>query len=94
VYGHEADFLNWLDAPMALTPRQLVLVGFETHPRAHGLMQHRTDATHLDSVPWLFDPMPAKVKKSSVVCVHSERFDHMQLVTSGRLLPWLLHSFR
>lgn len=94
LYGNEGDFSRWLDAPGSPVPRQLVLVGFETQQRADWMTRKRSQAIRLETLPWLYDELPASIRKAPLVSVQSERLDHMQLVTSGRLLPWLLHTFR
>jgi hypothetical protein len=42
----------------------------------------------------MFDELPDNARRARLVALQSERFDHMSLVTSGRLLPWLLHVLR
>ncbi len=93
LYGNETDFKDWLDAPSPALPRQLVLVGFDTQQRAEWMVKKHAASVQLDALPWLYDELPGATKKSPLVCVQSERLDHMQLVTDGRLLPWLLHAF-
>lgn len=90
LYGNEKDFEAWLDAGDG---HQLVLVGYDTKQRGEWLSKKRPSVT-VDTLPWLYDELPATVRKASLVHVHSERLDHMGLVTDGRLLPWLLHAFR
>lgn len=90
LYGNEKDFEAWLDAGDG---HQLVLVGYDTKQRGEGLSRRRAAVT-LDVLPWLYDELPASVRRAPLVHVQSERLDHMQLVGDGRLLPWLLHTFR
>lgn len=94
LYGNETDFRQWLDDPTAPAGRQLVMVGFDTQQRAEWLLKKRAPSVQLDTLPWLYDELPPAIRKASLVSVQSERLDHMQLVTDGRLLPWLLHAFR
>lgn len=91
-YGNESDFKDWLDAPPA--PRQLVLVGFDTQQRAEWMLKKRAASVQLDTLPWIYDELPTAIRTAPLVSVQSERMDHMQLVTDGRVLPWLLHAFR
>lgn len=92
LYGNESDFRQWLDSPPG--PRQLVLIGYDTQQRAEWMLKRRAPSVQLDTLPWLYDELPPAIRKAQLVSVQSERLDHMQLVTDGRLLPWLLHSFR
>ncbi|MDP1825976.1 MAG: hypothetical protein Q8L48_22115 [Archangium sp.] len=92
MYGNEAEFKQWLDVPGST--HQLVLVGFDTQQRAEWLIKRRAASVQLDTLPWLYDELPPAIRKAALVSVQSERLDHMQLVTDGRLLPWLLHAFR
>lgn len=91
LYGNEGDFQRWLDGAGR---RQLVLIGFDTQQRAEGLLRRRPQSLRLDTLPWLYDELPPTLRKAPLLNVQSERLDHMQLVTDGRLLPWLLHTFR
>ena len=94
LYGNETEFRQWLDDPAGLGMHQMVMVGFDTQQRAEWLLKKRPLSVQLDSLPWLYDDLPSAIRSASLVAVQSERLDHMQLVTDGRLLPWLLHAFR
>jgi hypothetical protein len=91
MYGNEPEFKAWLDSE---PPRQLVLIGYDTQQRAEWMVRKRAPSVQLDSLPWLYDELPSSIRQAPLVSVQSERFDHMGLVTNGRLIPWLLHSFR
>ncbi len=90
LYGDEDQYGAWLDGAPG---RQLVLVGFETKPRAAALAKGRA-AVQLDGLPWLYDELTAATRRAPLVTIASERLDHMTLIEDGRLLPWLLHTFR
>jgi len=92
LYGNDDDFTGWVEAPSD-SPRQLVLIGFETQQRAGWLTKKHAVAT-FDAVPFQYDELPANARKARIVSFQSERFDHMEQVTSGRLLPWVLRAFR
>lgn len=89
LYGNEPDFEAWLD----VASNQLVLVSFETRLRSEWLVKKRK-ALELDTLPWLYDELPMSTRTAPLVHIQSERVEHMQLVTEGRLIPWLLHAFR
>ncbi len=92
LYGNEADLKRWLTLPQA-GGRQLVLVGFDTQPRAERAMESLSPRVVLRQVPYLFDNVKPEWKTARLVSIQSERFDHMALIESGRLLPWLLRVF-
>jgi len=48
----------------------------------------------LDDLPFLFDGFRASQQTATVLYMQSERFGHMELVTSGRVLPVLLHGLK
>ncbi len=93
LYGNDVEFRQWVES-FSSAQRQLILVGFETQQRAEWLLHKNAAAIQLDTLPWLYDELSPKVRKAPLVSVQSERLDHMQLVTDGRILPWLLHTFR
>jgi hypothetical protein len=45
-----------------------------------------------DDVPWAYDAPPPNFRTSRVAFIDAQRFDHMGLVTSGRVVPWLLRN--
>ncbi len=89
LYGNDDDFSKW-----AATGKQLVLVGFDTQQRSEPFLRKQSKLVRLDDLPYLFDELPAGYRSAPVLYFQSERFDHMGLITSGRLLPWLLHVLR
>lgn len=93
LYGNDDDYREWV-AGEAPRPRQLVLVGFDTQQRVEWFAKRHGQTVRLDTLPWLYDELPAAIRRAPVLAVQSERLDHMQLVTDGRLLPWLLHALR
>lgn len=93
LYGNDDDYREWVAAETP-GPRQLVLVGFDTQQRVEWFARRHGQTMRLDTLPWLYDELPPAVRKAPVLAVQSERLDHMQLVTDGRLLPWLLHALR
>ena len=54
------------------------------------LRAHPT-AVKLDDLPFLYDGFRGTQASAPVLYMQSERFGHMELVTSGRVLPVLLH---
>ncbi|MCA3011159.1 MAG: hypothetical protein INH41_02040 [Myxococcaceae bacterium] len=93
LYGNDDEFRAWVTSAEAKT-RQLVLVGFDTQQRAEWFLARHPEAARLDDLPYLYDELPPQVRAARLVSFQSERFDHMGLVTTGRVLPWLLRAFR
>ena len=89
-YGGEHEFLKWASG----AGKQLVLVGFDTQQRTEWALRKVPRAVRLDDLPYVFDELPPGYRSAPVLYFQSERFDHMGLVTNGRLLPWLLHVLR
>ncbi len=92
LYGNEDELLAWVDGATE-RGRQLVLVGVETQQRQDWLTKKR-GVTVVDGLPPLFVPLTLAQRSASILAFVGERFDHMSLVTSGRLLPWLLSGLR
>lgn len=89
LYGGDKEFQTWLETTM-VPNKQLVLVGFETAQRTEWFLKLHPTAVKLDDVPYLYDRLPALT--APVLYLSSDRFDHMALVTDGRVLPYLLHA--
>lgn len=97
LYGNDDEYRAWTNGDGGAPPeqpKQLVLVGFDTQQRTEWFLKKQAVAVKLDTLPYLFDELPPPLKKAPVLSIQSERFDHMQLVTNGKLLPWLLHVLR
>jgi hypothetical protein len=94
LYGSDDEFTKWIQDTAAPMPKQLVLVGFDTQQRTEWFLRKHGVAVRFDTLPYLYDELPNAAKKAPVVALQSERFDHMGLITSGRILPWLLHVLR
>lgn len=92
LYGNDDDFKKWLEAASGV--HQLVLIGFDTQQHTEWFLRKQPAAVRLDDLPYLFDELPTAIARAHVLYLQDERFDHMGLVTSGRLLPWLLHVLR
>lgn len=85
LYGGDKEFQSWLE-----TGKQLVFVGFETSQRTEWFLRAHPTAVKLDDVPYLYDRLPKP--NAPVMYFVSDRFDHMAIVTDGRVLPYLLHA--
>jgi hypothetical protein len=89
LYGGDKEFEAWTEST-ALPGKQLVMVGFDTAQHVEWFLRKHPTAVKLDDIPYVYDRLPSP--NAPVMYLSSERFDHMGLVTEGRVLPFLLHT--
>ena len=89
LYGGDKEFQAWSEST-ALPGKQLVMVGFDTAQHTEWFLRKHPNAVKLDDVPYVYDKLPQP--NAPVVYLNSDRFDHMSIVTEGRVLPYLLHT--
>ena len=95
LYAYDDEFNDWVRARSPTgRPHRLTLIGFETAIRSQNFLQAHPDAVKLDDVPYLFDPLKSQQANASILYMSGERFGHMELITSGRVLPVLLHGLK
>ena len=82
------DFLELGDQGL----HQLVLVGFDTASHSEWWLKKHPEVLRFDDVPFVYDKLAPEKAKARLLYVFSERFDHFGLVTSGKVLPFLLHN--
>ncbi len=90
-YGGDKELKEYLD----LTDEglhQLVLVGFDTAQHSEWWLKRHPEAVKLDGVPFLYDKLSPERARAKLLYLYSERFDHFGLVTTGKVLPMLLHA--
>jgi hypothetical protein len=93
LYANDDDFYGWVTNADGGTPdRKLVLVGLETAARSSSFLRRvRELAARRDEFPDSVDQLTAKQRKAQVLYLDAtSRFDHMGLLTSGKVLPVLL----
>jgi hypothetical protein len=89
LYAFDKDFEAWFQDKN----HHLILVGFETTQRTEWLIKKVPSAVRLDEAPWAYDLPPPAFKNARVAFIDAQRFDHFALITSGRVIPWVLrHS--
>jgi hypothetical protein len=94
LYSADDDFRAWVEGADAGTPRRLTVIGFDTAQRAEAFFKKHPSAVKLDDLPFLYDPIRTAHATAPLLYVQSERFGHMELVTSGRVIPLLLHGLK
>jgi hypothetical protein len=92
LYSADDDFTQWVRSPDGgAQVHRLTVIGFDTAQRAEWFLRAHPTAVRLDDLPFLFDGFRTSQATAPVLYMQSERFGHMELVTSGRVLPVLLH---
>lgn len=96
LYSADDDFTRWVRAtPEPSGPvHRLTVVGFDTAQRSEWFLRAHPNAVKLDDLPFLYDGFRPSQASAQVLYLQSERFGHMELVTSGRVLPVLLHGLK
>jgi hypothetical protein len=94
LYSADDDFSTWVRADGGTTVHRLTVIGFDTAQRAEWFFRAHPTALKLDDLPFLFDGFRAAQASAPLLYMQSERFGHMELVTSGRVLPVLLHGLK
>lgn len=85
LYGSENALGRWLDEGQ----RQLVLVGGHTTERIDAFTELRGGALEVNDIPGA--AQAEKLKQAPLVVVRSQ-YGHMELVTSGEVIPRLLET--
>lgn len=95
LYSADDEFTRWAknEGEGAVT-RKLTIIGFDTAQRAEWFLRAHPTAVKLDDLPFLYDGFKAAHATAPVLYLQSERFGHMELVTSGRVLPLILHGLK
>jgi hypothetical protein len=95
LYSADDDFSAWVkNADGGTAVHRLTVIGFDTAQRAEWFLRAHPTAVKLDDLPFLFDGFRGTQATAPVLYMQSERFGHMELVTSGRVLPVLLHGLK
>lgn len=89
LYSLEKELEAWAEQGR----HKLFLVGFETTQRSEWFLKKISGAVRLDDVPWMYDAPPPSMKSARVTFVDAQRYDHFGLMTSGRVVPWVLRNW-
>lgn len=90
LYGADDDFRRWLETEPA--KHKLLLIGFDTQQRIDWFLRRHPDAVRLDDLPYLYDGLTPAQRNARLLAITSERFAHMELVTEGKVVPFLLNA--
>mgnify|MGYP006267022741 CR=1 FL=1 len=89
LYHNEAEFARWLAGSRRTEPRQLVLVALETLGRAERFVRSFGSAVRKSAIPESPETLSATERRSRLLLFRSQ-YEHMELVTGGKVLPALL----
>lgn len=98
LYSADDEFGAWVksqkNADGGAAVHRLTVIGFDTAQRAEWFLRAHPGAVKLDDLPFLYDGFRGAQATATVLYMQSDRFGHMELVTSGRVLPVLLHGLK
>ncbi len=89
LYRNETEFAQWLRGGTRAASRQMVLVALETLARADRFVRGFRSAVRRAAIPGSPDELSAAERGARLLYFKSQ-YDHMELVTGGRVLPTLL----
>ncbi|MGA2262194.1 MAG: hypothetical protein ABSH28_12240 [Acidobacteriota bacterium] len=89
LYRYENEFARWLAHGTRKAPRQMILIGQETHSIAEAFIRRFPDAARRQDIPIQLDRFSPRERKARLLYMRSQ-YDHMELVTTGKVIPLLL----
>ena len=89
LYANDDEFKAWLDIVRERPGNKLILVGNETSARSEQFLRE-LPAARLERIPEHHTRVSPAERHAQVLYMESQ-YGHMELVTDGRVLPFLLH---
>jgi hypothetical protein len=89
LYGADERFLSWALSAPGHEPNKLTIVGMDTAPRAEPLLRRTPGAVMLPRIPDDFGELSPRERTARILYMHAQ-YGHMEMVTSGRVIPVLL----
>jgi hypothetical protein len=89
LYAAETKFKTWLTAAKGHQSNKITIVGEDTSGRAQAFLQQFKGVVRMKKVPGSWDDFQ-KVHRTARVLYIQSQFGHMELVSSGRVIPLLL----
>jgi len=89
LYRDERQFDSWLRSAPGHESHRLVLVADETARESEGLAQGFPSALLMDHIPEDLEELTPQDKLAPLLVLRSQ-YEHMAIVTSGRVIPLLL----
>ena len=92
LYRKRSAFQRWLDEPAAV-PRRLTLVAMDTIRESDPWVRELSYARELPWIPEDIGAFPTDARGARLLLIRSQ-YDHMEIVTEGRVMPVLLQDTR
>ncbi|MFN7134590.1 MAG: hypothetical protein ACK4N5_21100 [Myxococcales bacterium] len=89
LYKMEDEFKAWLTTHPRRRAHRLILVGYETSDRTERFLKQFPRAQSRPSIPESFEKFSPNERRARLFFLKSQ-FDHMEMVTSGKVIPLLL----
>jgi hypothetical protein len=93
LYRYENEFARWLARGSKKAPRQMILIGQETQGVAEAFTRRFADTAKRPEIPDRLEQFSPR-ERNVVLLYMKSQYDHMDLVTTGRVLPLLLQLTR
>ncbi len=91
LYGREEEFDKWLHARRR--DNRLIVVAADTIETAEPFVRKQRDAVTLDLMPEFYEDFREDERNAKLIYIRSQ-FEHMDLVTEGKVIPVLLRLTR
>ena len=89
LYARQANFADWLETAKGHEHNKLTIVGKTTAENVEAFLGQFPDVVRMNKVPQSFKELDRRQKRARILYVKSQ-FEHMQIVTSGKVIPLLL----
>lgn len=90
LYGGEKAFDEYIDSGKRADDHKLIVVGAATAQGSKAFAKKYPFAVTRDKLPSSADGFKKKEKRAKLLYVHSQ-YEHMSIVTNGKVIPTLLH---
>lgn len=89
LYGGEQAFDDFIGSGKRAKQHKLIVVGADTAQESRGFIKRYPFAVARETMPASVDGFSKREKRSKLLYIHSQ-FEHMAIVTGGKVIPMLL----
>ena len=89
LYASESSFRTWLTAAKGHDSNKITIIGSDTSARAQAFINQFKNVIRMKRVPGAWDELN-KTQRTARVLYMQSQFGHMELVSSGKVIPLIL----